>query len=80
MPEQITLTQDQQEAMDAIMSFVDAKDKRVFILRGYAGTGKTTLVKEILSELRRRNRGYNLLASTGRAAKVLSDTVEKKTP
>lgn len=80
MPEQITLTQDQQEAMDAIMSFVDAKDKRVFILRGYAGTGKTTLVKEILSELRRRNRGYNLLASTGRAAKVLSDTVEKMTP
>ena len=40
----IKLTSDQQEAVNAIDIFLNS-DKRVFILKGYAGTGKTTLLK-----------------------------------
>lgn len=46
---------------------------QVFILKGYAGTGKTTLVKNLINYLATVKRPYVLMASTGRAAKVLSD-------
>lgn len=69
----ITLTNSQQKALERILSFLETEDRRVFILRGYAGTGKTTLVRAIISELYSKGRSFSLLASTGRAAKVLSD-------
>lgn len=72
MPTPITLTPDQQHAFDKLMAFIDSEDK-VFILRGYAGTGKTTLVKTLIAELNKREIKCNLLASTGRAAKILSN-------
>lgn len=74
MPE-LVLTKDQQAALDSLLSFIDKKEERVFILKGYAGTGKTTLVKRIVSELKERKREFILLASTGRAAKVLGDAI-----
>lgn len=46
---------------------------RVFVLKGYAGTGKTTLVAGFLKYLTQREIRFELLASTGRAAKVLSE-------
>lgn len=42
-------------------------------MRGYAGTGKTTLVKSFIEELTRRHLDFILLASTGRAAKILAN-------
>lgn len=45
---------------------------RVFVIRGAAGTGKTTLVKLLVPMLRRRGFNPSLLAPTGRAALVLS--------
>ena len=45
---------------------------RVFVIRGAAGTGKTTLVKLLIPMLRRRGFDPSLLAPTGRAALVLS--------
>lgn len=45
---------------------------RVFIIRGAAGTGKTTLVKRLIPMLRGRGVEPSLLAPTGRAALVLS--------
>ena len=48
------------------------KDHCVFIVRGYAGTGKTTSVKAIVDSLKMINYQAILLAPTGRAAKVLS--------
>lgn len=42
-------------------------------MRGYAGTGKTTLVKSFIEELTRRQLDFILLASTGRAAKILTN-------
>ena len=44
----------------------------VFILRGYAGTGKTTIVGSLVKALRGYNFKYVLLAPTGRAAKVIT--------
>ena len=69
---EIELTPGQQHAFDLFKQFVES-DKKVFILKGYAGTGKTTLVNTLVKELRERNETFRLLASTGRAAKVMRD-------
>ena len=44
----------------------------IFILSGHAGTGKTTLVKGLIRYLESEKIPSRLMASTGRAAKVLS--------
>lgn len=46
--------------------------ERVFVLNGYAGTGKTTLTSALVQTLRAHRVGVVLLAPTGRAAKVFS--------
>jgi exodeoxyribonuclease-5 len=48
------------------------KENPTYILRGYAGTGKTTLVKALVKTLPMIGMRYVLMAPTGRAAKVLS--------
>lgn len=73
----ITLTDSQQKALNAIKEFLGKENQKVFVLRGYAGTGKTTLVKAILTEVITEQLPYALLASTGRAAKVLSDATSR---
>ncbi|MEI6898325.1 MAG: AAA family ATPase, partial [Bacteroidota bacterium] len=45
----------------------------VFILKGYAGTGKTTIVTALVNVLPRLKKRSVLLAPTGRAAKVLAN-------
>lgn len=45
---------------------------KVFLLRGYAGTGKTSMVMSVTATLQTMRRKYALLAPTGRAAKVLA--------
>lgn len=49
------------------------KPNPAYILRGYAGTGKTSLVKTLVRTLPSIGMKYVLLAPTGRAAKVLSN-------
>ena len=49
------------------------KENPTYILRGYAGTGKTSLVKTLVRTLPKIGMRYVLLAPTGRAAKVLSN-------
>ncbi|MEJ2005915.1 MAG: AAA family ATPase, partial [Cyclobacteriaceae bacterium] len=44
----------------------------VLLLKGYAGTGKTTLVSTLVQSLPRFSQKYVLMAPTGRAAKVMS--------
>ena len=46
--------------------------RKVFVLRGYAGTGKTTVVSALVQWLGKMQRKYTLMAPTGRAAKVMS--------
>ncbi len=51
---------------------------QAFVLRGYAGTGKTTLVAALIKVLPKFNYKSVLLAPTGRAAKVMSNYSGKK--
>lgn len=69
----ITLTASQSIAFERMKSFVKSTSQRVFILKGYAGTGKTTLMKFMIEDLKKNKKNFKLLASTGRAAKILSD-------
>lgn len=48
------------------------KENPTYVLRGYAGTGKTSLVKTLVRTLPAIGMRYVLMAPTGRAAKVLS--------
>lgn len=73
--ERIKLTPDQTRVMSRILDFLGSSD-RVFILKGYAGTGKTTLLRFLIKELDRLNHNYRLVAPTGRAAKVMANISE----
>ena len=69
----VVLNSDQQIALNNMKQFLKEPSPRAFVLKGYAGTGKTTLVKELVSYLTDKKISYALLASTGRAAKILRD-------
>ena len=71
----LVLTADQSKALAQIQGFVERETSRVLILSGFAGTGKTTLMRELVDWLFASERRFVMLASTGRAAKVLSDKV-----
>lgn len=63
----------QARATWALARFVATeKDDAAFILKGYAGTGKTSLIAALVRVLRKLHRPVVLLAPTGRAAKVFS--------
>jgi ATP-dependent exoDNAse (exonuclease V) alpha subunit len=49
----------------------------IFVLKGYAGTGKTTVISTIVNNLIEINKRYVLLAPTGRAAKVIANYSNK---
>ena len=68
----VNINQDQQQAVDKINGFLKSDDN-IFILQGYAGTGKTTLIKGIVKFLKETNKQFSVMAPTGRAAKVLRD-------
>jgi len=69
----MSLTPSQQSAVAKIGAFCESKDPMsAFILRGYAGTGKTTLIGTLVKVFNSLKRPVVLLAPTGRAAKVLS--------
>jgi exodeoxyribonuclease-5 len=66
-------TSGQSEAIQNIVRFLQHPDPRaIFILRGYAGTGKTTLLSALVNALPSFKMKSVLLAPTGRAAKVIS--------
>lgn len=60
-------------AIQKLSVFFDSAEEQVFVLQGYAGTGKTTLLKGVLDYLDSIKRPYRMMASTGRAARVLSN-------
>lgn len=69
----IKLTQDQNNALTKLESFLES-DKKIFVLGGYAGTGKTTILRGVVNYLSDEEHKKNvvLTAPTGRATKVLS--------
>ena len=59
--------------LDALGAFIISREARkAFILRGYAGTGKTSVMSALVRALEGLKQPCVLLAPTGRAAKVLS--------
>ncbi|MEQ3661829.1 MAG: AAA family ATPase [Flavobacterium sp.] len=61
-----------------IAEFVISNNKdEIFILKGYAGTGKTTIISTLVNYLQKAEKKYVLLAPTGRAAKVISNYSQK---
>lgn len=68
-------THEQVLAMNRLAAFIEAPaSRRVFVLKGYAGTGKTSVVSSLVGTMVRNRKRVVLLAPTGRAAKVFSNT------
>lgn len=66
-------TIEQEKAMKDMADFLlHPKNDTLLLLKGYAGTGKTTLIGALVKTLSELKTGYVLMASTGRAAKVFS--------
>jgi exodeoxyribonuclease-5 len=57
---------------------LSTKPHPAYILRGYAGTGKTTLVTALVKTLPEIGMDYVLMAPTGRAAKVMAGYTRKQ--
>ena len=71
--EEFQLTPNQLQVFNLLLDFINNNKASIFILCGYAGTGKTTMMKEVIHVLEQRELAFSLLASTGRAAKILSN-------
>ena len=66
-------TSKQDQILTNISEFISSiGNKNIFILKGYAGTGKTTLIATLVKSLPSLGKRSILMAPTGRAAKVLS--------
>ncbi len=73
----IKLSTDQKNILQSIIEWTDDPDCPVAILQGSAGTGKTTLLRSVVSELERYKKTFALLAPTGRAARILGKKTGK---
>ena len=63
----------QKELLEKLSQFITSPTPRkAFILRGYAGTGKTSIMAALVQAMKELQQQLVLLAPTGRAAKVLS--------
>jgi exodeoxyribonuclease-5 len=79
-------TESQEKMIELLAGFIGpGNEMEIMLVNGYAGTGKTTLVRALVRTLDHYRRRYVLLAPTGRAAKVLTSytgraayTVHKK--
>ena len=67
-------TSKQNVVLQQISNFIfDSSKDKVYLLKGYAGTGKTTLISTLVNNLWKARKRALLLAPTGRAAKVISN-------
>lgn len=66
-------TTDQAKVIESLCQFILSPDANsIFLLRGFAGTGKTSLVSALVKTMKQLDRECTLMAPTGRAAKVFS--------
>jgi exodeoxyribonuclease-5 len=72
-------TDDQSDALKKIAGYIcDNNNDVIFLMTGYAGTGKTSVISSIVKTLDLLRMRSVLLAPTGRAAKVLSSYAGKQ--
>ena len=75
---QFSFTKEQEKIVREVSGFVTSISTRnIFLLKGYAGTGKTSLISSLVNSLSYVGKKSSLLAPTGRAAKVLSKYSKK---
>lgn len=74
---QLQLTDNQKSVFEKIKAFLADDSKDIFIFKGYAGTGKTTLITYLGNYLHENHWAFEVLAPTGRAAKVLRSKFAK---
>jgi len=67
----------QSTAFNIFFKCIKSEQSCAYILKGYAGTGKTTLISGFVKYLQKYKINFSLLASTGRASKVLSQITQK---
>ena len=70
--DEFDLKPSQADAVAALDRFLHSKAP-VFVLKGYAGTGKTFLLQGLANYLESTERAFTLMAPTGRAAKVIRE-------
>ena len=80
----ITLTKDQQSALEAFYTFLADPIETVFVLSGYSGTGKTSLIKYLIAalpgymkalklvQMNQKDYEVELTATTNKAAEAFS--------
>jgi hypothetical protein len=73
----LELSSDQRVALRSIESFFGGPTQ-VFMLKGYAGSGKTTILKGLVEYLIDNEREFALMAPTGRAAKVIREKTRQE--
>jgi hypothetical protein len=66
------LNEGQAALVDRLGQFLDGDAEGVFLLKGYAGTGKTFITKGLTEYFRAIGRNYILAAPTGKASKVIA--------
>ena len=72
-------TDSQKHWLESIVDFLYTPDKNIlYLLKGYAGTGKSTLIGHLVKLLSMANYKAVLMAPTGRAAKVIANYSGKK--
>ena len=72
-------TDSQKFWLESIVDFLYTPDKNIlYLLKGYAGTGKSTLIGHLVKLLHKANYKAVLMAPTGRAAKVIANYSGKK--
>jgi hypothetical protein len=72
-----TLTSGQSSLLDELEKFL-SNSSTCFLLKGYAGTGKTFMMKGLTDFLTEKKRSFKIAAPTGRAAKVISQKTRYK--
>jgi hypothetical protein len=68
----LNLSPGQEVALTKLEAFLDSP-VQVFMLKGYAGSGKTTILKGLIEYLKAVEKDFALMAPTGRAAKVIRE-------
>ena len=68
----LTLSEGQETALNMLSEFL-VSPAQVFMLKGYAGSGKTTILKGLVEYLYSIEKDFALMAPTGRAAKVIRE-------
>ncbi|MDG2052460.1 MAG: AAA family ATPase [Flavobacteriaceae bacterium] len=72
-------TNKQDSALRLISDFIQKNNyNELFLLKGYAGTGKTTIIRTLVKNSWKVNKSIVLMAPTGRAAKVISNYSNKE--